>query len=635
MKSILNMQSWPLRLKIVLLLFVSSVLPLALLSGIEYQHAREQVLKNTAALLTARGDEIEGRLDAFTDLYRSGSERFAGIPAVIQYLQSPPELQGEATPAMHSILALWPNTDANIRGVALLDATGTVMLGTESPLIGRNLMQYGYIRDALKGTQTISDLHISEPETGSVPSIAFLTPIYGEQRQVLGAIAVWVKASALWNIVAEGNEQAGEKSFSVLFDRFGIRIAHSYSANIVFHPGGQLDHATVNAMVAERRFGDKTRQLLEAPRLFPEQFRLARLADSPSREVFRGFAPVNQQWNIGVPRRLKNVPWTLFYMIPESSLNTPIVRLTARVVALTAGVMFLAILAGTLVARGIVGSVKLISEGADTLSESATALAASVAQITSSTSETATAVSQTTSTVDEVKQTAKISAEKARYVSDSAQKTAQISLQGQKSMQESAEAMQRIKEQMESIAESITLLSEQSQAIGEIVASVNDLTEQSNLLAVNTAIEAAKAGEQGKGFTVVAQEIKSLAEQSKQATTQVRMILSDIQKATSKAVTATEQGSTAVTIGARLSGEAGESIRMLAESIDEAALAATQIAVSAQQQLVGMDQVALAMLNIEQASAQNAASIKQTADAAKSLQALGLRFKRLAETYQG
>ena len=102
-----------------------------------------------------------------------------------------------------------------------------------------------------------------------------------------------------------------------------------------------------------------------------------------------------------------------------------------------------------------------------------------------------------------------------------------------------AEFKQRIREQMEAIAESMVRLSEQGQAIGQIIATVEDLAAQSNLLAVNASIEAAKAGEHGKGFGVVAQEVKSLAEQSKQATNQVRTILSDIQKATTAAVMAT------------------------------------------------------------------------------------------------
>jgi len=105
------------------------------------------------------------------------------------------------------------------------------------------------------------------------------------------------------------------------------------------------------------------------------------------------------------------------------------------------------------------------------------------------------------------------------------------------------------------------MLSEQIQAIGEIITVVTDLAQQSNLLAVNAAIEASKAGEHGKGFAVVAQEIKSLADQSKQATEQVRKILGDIQKATGKSVLAAEQVSKAVEGGVKQTAESGESIR--------------------------------------------------------------------------
>jgi methyl-accepting chemotaxis protein len=193
--------------------------------------------------------------------------------------------------------------------------------------------------------------------------------------------------------------------------------------------------------------------------------------------------------------------------------------------------------------------------------------------------------------------------------------------------------MKRIQTQMESIAESVVKLSEQSQAIGEIIATVNDLADQSNLLAVNAAIEAAKAGEHGRGFAVVAQEVKNLAEQSKQATTQVRGILGDIQKATTAAVLATEQGDKAVEAGVKQSTEAGEAIRLLADGITESARTATQIAASSQQQLVGTDQVAMAMENIKEASLQNIAGTKQVEAAAQNLHELGQRLKRLVEQY--
>jgi methyl-accepting chemotaxis protein len=187
---------------------------------------------------------------------------------------------------------------------------------------------------------------------------------------------------------------------------------------------------------------------------------------------------------------------------------------------------------------------------------------------------------------------------------------------------------------MESIAESIVRLSEQSQNIAEIMLSVNDLAEQSNLLAVNASIEAAKAGEQGKGFAVVAQEVRNLADQSKQATVQVRSILNDIQKATNAAVMVTEQGSKAVDAGVKQSVLAGESVQKLGESIAEAAQAATQIAASSQQQMVGMDQVVQAMENIKVASGQNVASTRQTESAAKNIEELGRKLSELAALYK-
>jgi methyl-accepting chemotaxis protein len=194
--------------------------------------------------------------------------------------------------------------------------------------------------------------------------------------------------------------------------------------------------------------------------------------------------------------------------------------------------------------------------------------------------------------------------------------------------------MHDIQNQMEAVANTIVRLSEQNQQIGEIIASVTDVADQANLLAVNAAIEAAKAGEQGKGFAVVAQEIKNLAQQSKQATIQVRNILIDVQKATSAAVMATEQTSKAVENGVKQSIQAGEAIKKLADSSSKALEAASQIVASSQQQVVGMDQIGLAMQNINQAGTENAASMIQAEKAAKGLNELGQKLKLLVEQYK-
>ncbi len=284
------------------------------------------------------------------------------------------------------------------------------------------------------------------------------------------------------------------------------------------------------------------------------------------------------------------------------------------------------------IARGIVSPLR---EGVKILGSSTDDILAVTTQVATSVSETATSVTQATATVEEVKQTTQVSVQKAVYVSESAQKTLQISQSGKRSVDDSIEGMNQIGQRMESIAESIVRLNEQNQAIREIVSTVEDLAEQTNLLSVNAAIEAAKAGDAGKGFAVVAQEVRNLAEQSKQATAQVRNILNNIQKANSTAVMATEEGSKVVATGIKQSVQAGETIRMLAESIAEAAQAASQIVITCQQQMVGMDQVAFAMENIKQASAQNASGVKQVETTVENLRELGHKLKQMVERSSG
>ncbi|MGK2858636.1 MAG: methyl-accepting chemotaxis protein [Thermoanaerobaculia bacterium] len=274
---------------------------------------------------------------------------------------------------------------------------------------------------------------------------------------------------------------------------------------------------------------------------------------------------------------------------------------------------------------------KELQGGVGVLAASSSEILTTVSQISAGAVETAAAVNETSSTAEEVKQTAHLSNEKAKTVQDRARKVADVSDAGLLAVTQTVDVMGHIRVQMESIAESVVRLSEQGQSIGEIIATVNDLAEQSNLLAVNAAIEATRAGEFGKGFAVVAQEVKSLAEQSRLATTQVRGILMEVQKATSAAVMATEQGSKAVAAGLKQATNAGESIRSLSVGVGEASQAATQIAASSQQQLIGMDQIASAIGNIGQATTQNMAGMKELEASARSLEMMGGRLKALVD----
>lgn len=245
----------------------------------------------------------------------------------------------------------------------------------------------------------------------------------------------------------------------------------------------------------------------------------------------------------------------------------------------------------------------------------------------------ATAISEVTSTLSELRQTSVQALEKAEAVIGESNRSMDASKIGAQSVEAAIQGMREIREQVEAIAQKIVSLSEQTQQIGDIITSVNEIAEQSKLLALNAAIEAARAGEHGKGFSVVATEIRSLADQSKQATARVRKILGDIQAATNSAVVVTEQGTKKVEAGVSLANRAGESIHLLGRSIEESAAAARLIASSARQQSTGVQQVSDAMTAINQAMNSSVAGLRQTEDGSQRLSEMTRSMKELVDSF--
>jgi twitching motility protein PilJ len=215
------------------------------------------------------------------------------------------------------------------------------------------------------------------------------------------------------------------------------------------------------------------------------------------------------------------------------------------------------------------------------------------------------AVELMTKSIQEVDSSAAQSSEVAR-------RTLAVTEQGARAVQNSVSSMDSIREQIQDTSKRIKRLGESSQEIGEIVDLISDITEQTNVLALNAAIQAASAGEAGRGFAVVAEEVQRLAERSAEATKQIGMLVKTIQGDTQDAVTAMEKSTQGVVEGAQLSNAAGQALREIEKSTHELADLVNSISVSTQVQTDMAREVAGFMNDILKITEQTSHSTQRT-----------------------
>jgi methyl-accepting chemotaxis protein len=293
-------------------------------------------------------------------------------------------------------------------------------------------------------------------------------------------------------------------------------------------------------------------------------------------------------------------------------------------------------LVGNALAKMVANLRQLISqmqEATENISRANSNISSATAEQAATVTEQAASIAETSTTVEEVRQTAEQSVSRAQLVSEMASNTLKLTEAGLDTVKKTENGMLGLKDQVRHIAETILNLSEQTLQIGEIIATVNDIADQSNLLALNAAMEAARAGEAGRGFAVVAGEVRNLAEQSRQATAQVSSILSEIQKAANTAVMVTEKGTKSAEGGVELAHATGDSIRVIQEHTQQVVAASEQIAASARQQLAGMDQITRAMGNINQGAMQTQKGMQQVDQAAQNLNDLGSQLTHIVQQY--
>ena len=258
------------------------------------------------------------------------------------------------------------------------------------------------------------------------------------------------------------------------------------------------------------------------------------------------------------------------------------------------------------------GISQTINKAVDAIASSSEEIARTIVEQERITNQQANSVNQTTTTMDELGASSRTTAEQAELVATGARKALDLSEVGTRAVERSQEGMSMLEETVGAIANKIQHLSEQTGEIRNISTLVSDIANQTNMLALNAAVEAVRAGEHGKGFGVVAGEIRKLADQSKKSADKINLLVGEIQGMINSTVIAMEEGTKTMRSGVKIARETADAFGGVTRAIDDVVVSSQQISLTAQQQAIAIQQVVEAMNAINQGAKETSAGISQT-----------------------
>lgn len=270
-------------------------------------------------------------------------------------------------------------------------------------------------------------------------------------------------------------------------------------------------------------------------------------------------------------------------------------------------------------AESLSGLLLQISSSAEISASAAAEISAIAETLAASAAENSAQVDEIASAIEEMSRTISENAMGATNAAQAAERNKLIASEGGNAVSETVKKMMQIANVVRTSAEKIEKLGESSKEIGEIISVIDEIADQTNLLALNAAIEAARAGEQGRGFAVVADEVRKLAERTTEATKQIAQMIKGIQKETDEAVRAMQTGTEEVNKGIELADKAGSSLEQIVSSSQEVWDLINQIAAATEEQSSTAEQIAKNISSISQVTADTATRVQDVAKSSEDL----------------
>ncbi|RMH36154.1 MAG: methyl-accepting chemotaxis protein [Nitrospirae bacterium] len=275
-----------------------------------------------------------------------------------------------------------------------------------------------------------------------------------------------------------------------------------------------------------------------------------------------------------------------------------------------------------------------VAEATNQLASASAELSATAEELAKGSEDQNSRMLQSASAVEEMTMTASEVARNSTEAAKIAEETSQTAKSGFEVMSRTVAGMQQVSEAVGQSANIITALGRSSDQIGEIVRVIEDIADQTNLLALNAAIEAARAGEQGRGFAVVADEVRKLAERTTKATKEIGDMIRQIQQDTKSAVASMEDGTQQVMSGVELANKTGEALNRIQTMVQQTTSMIQQIAQAAEEQSTATKQIAGDLEAVAQVTRDTSSGASESAKASQELNALAAKLQGLVSSFK-